>query len=222
MNNALDLSKLKQVPLHQHLQERIYDGALGKMISHPLIQEIMYRPELNELYNKQYEMKTQKCQEAYKAKDWGQYIWWYERPYRLVAFKLIEHLLSDAEYWIFLGRVWIDAEIIWKYIAQWKKLFNSKRPQQHCFMSAGDQDHLIALPQSLTIYRGYVQGVNERGLSYTLSFDRAEWFSKRFIRDGQTPQVVTRHVLKDHVFAYLGGRDEQEIVIRPKYLKGVL
>jgi hypothetical protein len=77
-------------------------------------------------------------------------------------------------------------------------------------MSAEDRKDFKKLPDTFKVYRGYIPGQNKGGYSYTLNKEKAKWFANRFDRNGK---VVERTVNKDDVFAYLNGRNEQEIII---------
>lgn len=67
-----------------------------------------------------------------------------------------------------------------------------------------------SLDNELIIYRGCVKGLNENGLSWTLSKDQAEWFAKRFDKDGI---VIERRINKKNIVAYFNSRGEEEVVV---------
>ena len=83
----------------------------------------------------------------------------------------------------------------------------------------------------INIYRGFGQNPDdeinrEQGMSWTLSYEKAEWFAKRFMtdvgasldRDMESdikPMVAEAICQKENVIAYFDSRDEQEIVIDP-------
>ena len=54
-----------------------------------------------------------------------------------------------------------------------------------------------------------------RALSWTLNYDTAEWFSKRFGEDGT---VYEAQIPKEHIYALFNGRNESEIILNPNYL----
>jgi hypothetical protein len=74
------------------------------------------------------------------------------------------------------------------------------------------------LPDEITIYRGYRKRKNKKGLSWTLSKERAEWFSRRFARTDSEAAVVKRVVKKSQVLAYFNGRKEDEILLKPEFV----
>jgi hypothetical protein len=75
------------------------------------------------------------------------------------------------------------------------------------------------------LYRGVAgSGAKRRvrGMSWTSSLDKAQWFAKRFgeIPCGVCPTVYEAQVSMEHVYAYSNGRSEQEFLCDiPKELK---
>lgn len=78
------------------------------------------------------------------------------------------------------------------------------------FMSNSEFKTLKQLPKKFKVYRG----ADSDGLSWTLSRETAEWFNNRNIRLGnQNSIVMEKWISKDDVYAYLGTRGEQEIIL---------
>lgn len=80
-------------------------------------------------------------------------------------------------------------------------------------MDAEELAYYNSLPDEFTVYRGIGSKTNKKGISYTLSLEKAEWFANRFQQDGY---VLTGTAKKKDVLAYLNGREEQTILIEPK------
>ena len=78
-------------------------------------------------------------------------------------------------------------------------------------MTPRDRQAFKQLPATMVAYRGCIAGLNEDGLSWTLSKPKAQWFAKRIGEDD--PTVKQRVVSKSEVFAYLNTRKERELVI---------
>jgi hypothetical protein len=185
------------------------DGPFGQAIQHPLLQEIFYVPQHNALYNEQLKLKKEKANKALSEGDFNAYVFWHERPYRLWAFKKVYKQIADHKtYWELLGSIWIDSENIWQNIKDWKKFLTADRPNKECFMTPEDLSAFNALPDFLTIHRGYDKSPN--GMSYSLSKTKATWFANRFGRKGK---VKTIKVEKSKVFAFLNGRNEKEVIV---------
>lgn len=180
------------------------------MLRHPLLYHMMYSEQMNAMINMQFKFKKEQIEKSSNSKDWETYIYTHERPYRLNAFLEVERNLSDVQYWEILGSIWTDSENIWQNKETWRNLIKSNRGSKEFFMSNEDRMHLIKLPNVIKVYRGCIANKNKTGLSYTLSKEKAEWFSKRFNTDGI---VVEREVKKHKIFAYLNSRGEDEVII---------
>lgn len=82
-----------------------------------------------------------------------------------------------------------------------------------------DEDEALTfsqLPETLPVYRGAQAYLNEDGLSWTLSLDRAAWFATRFHPD--EPVLIQATVMKSEVIALLLGRGEEEVLVFPENL----
>lgn len=93
-------------------------------------------------------------------------------------------------------------------LERWTEVLESDRPNRRYFMPVSDQRALKLLPQTVTAYRGCTKE-NENGLSYSLSEEKAKWFANRFNKGGH---VIKRVIRKSDIFAYLRGRNEDEII----------
>ena len=78
-------------------------------------------------------------------------------------------------------------------------------------MDRDERGALRVMSDSLRIFRGCT-GDNEDGLSWTIDPKRAEFFAKRFGRDGY---VIEGQCQKSDIIAFFTGRQESEIVILP-------
>ena len=70
-------------------------------------------------------------------------------------------------------------------------------------------------PGPFSLYRGVAgrwPGRRVRGLSWTGSLERAQWFASRFSLEH--PAVYRATVSDDHVLAYVNDRNEQEFIVR--------
>lgn len=216
MKQDFDLTKLLNTKEMLRKELKLYltqHGTLGQVLQHPLVFQVPYFDQLAALSNKQFEYKTQYVNEAIKAKEWHQVVWFYERPYRLQAFETVVDHLDDKEYWEILSNIWIDSENIWQNFASWQRRLSSSRAGS--LMDEQEKEFFDKLPKRFTIYRGYTKGKNRDGLSYTLEPERAGWFARRYDRNSGKTAVRKRVVNKEDVLAYIAGRNEKEIIIRP-------
>ena len=187
-----------------------------QVLQHPLVYQVPYFPPMNAVVNRILRNKREQLLIAREGRNWQRYLMLHERPYRLNAFTVIESLLTDTHYWELLGDLWQDSENIWQNFPVWTSKMKSLRPERHNFMSKEDKERLDAMPKRLTIYRGG-SARNRHGLSYSLDYDKALWFSRRL--DCKDPMVYKRTVRKVDVFALLLSRDEQEVIIHPDIIK---
>lgn len=200
--------------LHPDLIPFIFTAPEGLIcLKHPLIFDIGYIDLKNGYLNAFYEQKVESVAEAERDHDWSQLIWLYERPYRLGCFVGISELLTDEQYWSLLSDIWLDTENMWQEAFTWRLMLESSRPGRYeHFMDDGDRVVFDALPDYFPIYRGTVQN-RAPGWSWTLNEERAEWFARRHVRKDHGPVVLSGHVAKGDVIGYLGGRNEEEIVV---------
>ena len=215
----MDIEEMKKrmgqkEPLHKDLQPYLGYTDMGfPMLKHPLVFNLFHTEHDNARMNMFYEHKLESLKRAKQKKDYGSYIFLHERPYRLNAFLDIMDKVNDKQYWQLLGEVWIDSENIWQSKSVWKELLTDDRDHREYFMTKEDRKVFAELPEKLTIYRGYVEKMNKNGFSYTLDYDKAEWFSNRFGK--KNAGVIKKNINKKDAFAYMGGRNESEII----YLK---
>jgi hypothetical protein len=118
--------------------------------------------------------------------------------------------MKDEEFWEVLGEAWVDSENIWQNLSTWKMLLKSTRKGREHFMNEEERKMFEELPETLVVHRGFIPGKNKKGLSYTLDEKKAEWFAKRFHKEGE---VSTLTIPKSKAFAYLTGRGESEIIM---------
>ena len=201
-------------PLHPDLVDWVEEKEIGTVLRHPLVYEV---PHLHtSTANRAYLAKQKILQRALDEEDWQTVIWIHERPHRLWALGQIEYRLDDDDYWPLLRDVWVDSENIWQNLEEWQDRLNEDRWGSHLMMDDEERAVYDALPEQVTVYRGAINGLNERSLSWTLDKERAEWFANRFDRDGG-PIVLTGVVAKDEIRAYIASRGEQEILVATDY-----
>jgi hypothetical protein len=195
-------------PLHPELIPYLEQSDMGwAMLRHPLVYQVPFFS--NGSANAYYEQKKNAVEKAIEDKNYKQFVWLFERPYRVEAFIKIADKLSDTDYWRLLSDVWIDTENQYAYLKQWKKLLASKRPNRHYMMTEEEDNILRALAQEVTIYRGCQKGINEDGLSWTLDKGKAKFFANRF---GKKGIILERTVSKNDIVAVLTGRGEAEVI----------
>lgn len=204
--------------LHPDLADYVHPhDTFGQVIHHPLVIWFMPLDSVTVgIVNSQYEQKRKAVEEALDKCEYERYIWLHERPYRLEAFiSLIDEIgadITDAQYWQILGEIWTDTENAHQNINEWADLFGADRADRHLLMTEDEIAELNALPDTLTIYRGCIHGLNEDGISWTTDRNRAEWFANRFQNPDGTPCVLQQQIAKSEVIAYITRRSESEVL----------
>ena len=227
MNKKEDLNE----ELIDHIDE---DSPFGVFLRHPLLVTV-YVEEMNAYYNYQYLGKRKQADKALKKKDWNRWIWLHERPFRLDAFLFICRDIPAKEYWTLLREIWIDTEGPGVNQDIWLELFNRPYPKRRKMMTGKERRTLANEGRSgeLNIYRGYVDGLDsedseyieedrdrESGISWTLDYNKAEWFARRFLSGGTGHGVVAEAICKPKdVIAYFESRGEKEIVVDPSKIR---
>ena len=213
--------------LHKDLADSIVNVADFRMVHHPLmICHYTDNEWLIDDINTRYEQKLKLVESDLKDKKFGQYLFCHERPYRVGA---LMHLVSkekmnDKKYWDLVSYVWIDSENIFENRIIWRWLLNHQRGNSHLMMDKEEKKYFDGLPDKIKIYRG---GMDDKGFSWTLDKQKAEWFANRWAMnsnwgdrsniDGEhSTEVFTKTINKTDALAYLNGRNEQEIVYIPE------
>ena len=180
---------------------------------------VPYHESENERLNKMYEEKHKHAVECMNTGNINGYLVIFERPYRLEAFiDFIEFHddVTDKDYWESLGWIYTDSENIHAYADVWRKLFTSDRPERELIMDAEERERLATgLPAMFTVWRGYDPFYEDHQMSWTLNKHKAEFFAKRYQKDGELARAV---VNKSDIIAYFNSRGEEEIVIMPDKL----
>ena len=205
------LIKDSKEPLNPDLVPYLEDGPLGPQLRHPLVYQVPLWT--NGLANAQFEQKKSDLIEAILKKEFNKIIYLHERPYRLDAFLKIANELPDEKYWSLLSSIWTDTENAWQNLETWKSLFESNRPKREYLMDWDERLALDSLADTVKVYRGCQKGINENGISWTLKRDKAEWFAKRFSKDGI---VLEKEISKSDIIAVFTGRNEFEVIYKER------
>lgn len=214
--NELSTLLRQQETLDADLAAYLVDSPLGPVIKHPLVFSIPHCPQLNAMANARLRAKQEGCRQAIEDRQWSQYLFLHERPYRVHAFTLIAPQLNDRTYWTSLAELWVDAENIHEDEPLWAELLQdeSRQGRRHLMMTAPERRHLAKQPASLQVYRGFSYDGRQAGMSWSLDPTIARRFAMRFSGHGR-PRVATGTVEKASVIAYFTGRGEHEIVVAP-------
>lgn len=142
------------------------------------------------------------------------------KSYRLPFLKHIQKTLSPDEMGGLLAYIWVcsenpnDCMVPLSTLIKW-----FKKASRESLMDAEELAYYDSLPDEFTVYRGIGSKSNKKGISYTLSLEKAEWFAKRFQQ--KKGYVLTGTAKKKDVLAYFNSREEQEVLVEPKYISGL-
>ena len=160
--------------------------------------------------------------------------------YNLKRFEIKE--ITNAHWYSMIANIWIKAESPSKhfldsfytfmrpspYYAEEDPAIICRDSDTNFIMSNDELEVFNNLPDKFKVYRGITDSETENiaydeGLSWTLSEEKAKWFSTRFAKN-KKPKVLELEVCKDTPYpakkgdnpkavAYFNGRDEQEIIV---------
>jgi hypothetical protein len=202
--------------LRPHLQK--CEG-VGLVLKHPLVFSIPHFPKLNSYANLQLKAKRKALAEARSKQFWEQYVWLYERPFRVDALQEIERLLSDGEFWKLVAEIWIDSENVRELPDVWDEILRSSRGCRENLMHNAEQTALAAMPERIVIFQGHTVRRDD-GWSWTTNRDTAIWFAERFAELERTrPAYTTATVDKSDVLAFFSRRSESEILVERRYVQ---
>lgn len=146
------------------------------------------------------------------------------KSYRLTFLKYIEPYLSKKDMAELLADAWVSSEnpnqdvnVSIPMLTKW-----FRKADKRSLMVSEDYKVYTDLEPEFVVYRGVAVGRNPDGLSWTMNYDKAEWFANRFTSHGKEAGYVFKAIAKkEDVFAYFNTRGEEEIVINPKTLTNI-
>lgn len=197
--------------LRSSLRQINADNAI--MLHDPLIIVPCLTLEQVEEANDTYRCRKAAAAEARRDGNFSGYVFRHEKPYRVKALtELLE--IDPALAAKLFADVWMDSEIIFPnnhlWIRAWRLL-----PDPKATMNQDEQNEFAELPELFPIFRGYtLPRGTQRGLSWTIDQERAEWFSRRLPAEHYF--VAAGSIRKKDVLAFFSGRDEREIVVFPR------
>lgn len=226
----------KPVKLHKDLVPFQHDGA----IRHPLVHRRDTHPVLRCDINNQYKRNLERLRIAKQDKNWFEFVFTHERPYRLrTLFSLAENVpqkakgaygkivadfeptLTNSAYWKLVAAVWTDLENIWQYAHELDRIFYPKRfdhNKRRQMMKSKERKAYDALPNVVTVYRG-CGPENQMGWSWTIDKKKGVWFAERFDGAGHGGVLLSARCSKVKILALFLARGESEVVIDPTRIK---
>jgi len=139
-----------------------------------------------------------------------------QKPYKLNVIYLIRNLIDKKELGKLIGNNWSMVEFPHQHKkGELKKLFEMS--DKNSLMDEEERKKFDELPEVVTIYRGCTTK-GKRGFSWTLSKEKAGWFAKRFETIWGKGKVYKSKIHKENIYAYVRGREEDEVVVNPDEL----
>lgn len=187
-------------------------GSLGApMLRSPLVYQVPFFYSWK-MANMQYTAKLAHIQEYMAAGKYSSAIWLYEKPYRMTMLmnwwhdKVIDlDILKDL-----LPEVWVNTEHPRQFgYSRIVKLFRATG------YLTDAPDHQP--PDSILIFRG-CQPKDKRGISWTFNPRKADWFARRLDHRGTAKVYKARVRSKKGILGVFLSRDEDEVVVDPRYL----
>jgi hypothetical protein len=204
--------------LHPDLEPYVVeDDKFGARLTHPLVSG-PHAPEFVEHNNRCYLSKREAVAKAAEDGDWESYVFLYERPYRLDAFLRVPCDSNDdaPAYYQLMRNVWVDTEAPSNDEESWENVLPSPIWGQRMMMDESERAALAALTDPVPVFRGFSLDSSERGFSWTVDRQRADWFAHRFACLGGEARVVCGTIAKAKVVAYLLARGESEVLALPE------
>lgn len=154
--------------------------------------------------------------------------------YQLTFFKHIRGYLSEQDFSELWRTIWTQSEGGNNFTVLTKRecLSYFRKSVPNILMEPEDYTTFKELPETVTVYRGVCprqkkpipsDEKNTNALSWTLSEDVAKYFATRYMTPSETRKgiIYKAHIEKSHILAYFEDRNEKEIILDPKYLRGV-
>lgn len=230
MNTTTNLEAVKDVALsflYIDVEETNYSPVV---VAHPIFESgILYTPHTKKMVNifedkDGFEEVLNYYDERIRKEDGISGIYMIIRDaYKLAFIKFIKDYLSPEDFGKYLADAWVisenpnqDTNVSLKEAADMFREADKKY-----LMSEKEYKVYDALPDTFTVYRGVARGRNPKGMSWTRSKKKAEWFANRFNLDDQVGYVQAATAHKEDVFAYFSNRNEDEYVISVKSLEDI-
>lgn len=144
------------------------------------------------------------------------------KSYSLAFLKYAAPHLSSQDLSEMLADVWVRTESPNNdpNMSKNRLLSLFKKAEPKFLMNEDEYEAFQKLDDTVTVYRGVTShnAKNVKALSWTLSYDTADWFAHRFGEDGT---VYEAQIDREHIYAYFNRRNEHEVIVDPKYLMDI-
>lgn len=94
-----------------------------------------------------------------------------------------------------------------------------RRAEKALLMDDDELRQYLALPEQITVYRGIRGRGSLKALSWTIDVEQAEWFARRWGKNGK---VYSATISREDVLAVFTSRGESELVVDYSKLRDVV
>ena len=125
--------------------------------------------------------------------------------------------LIPKVYWHGLATTYIRSDNFYGYKQEVRNCFMANIPERNHLMNRNEKKYLSSLGERVTIHRAmsnveYLLG--QYGLSWTLDYKVAEFFQKKYNRNGDTQKTIeTKTIDVNEIIAVFLSRDESEVIV---------
>ena len=112
-----------------------------------------------------------------------------------------------AEQWIIIENLSTDTNVRKGTVLSWIMVADKDK-----LMDKAELKKYNAFPEVLTVYRGCGTTKALKGMSWTLSEEKARWFADRFAT-GRGGVTYRAKIKKEDIVAYTNNRGEQEVIV---------
>lgn len=144
------------------------------------------------------------------------------KSYSLGFLKFASEYLSRNDMSEMLADVWVRTESpnADPNLNQTRLLSMFKKADPRHLMQPDEYEVFQKLDDTITVYRGVTSYNAKRvkALSWTLNYDTADWFARRF---GENGTVYEATIDRKHIYSYFNRRNEHEVIVDPKYLRDI-
>lgn len=156
-----------------------------------------------------------------RRKSWEGIFHKIRKPYRLAFFEAVNTFLSSKDFAEMLISCWTEIEFISDETNVSKEEMVSwfEQADKKYLMDEDEQETLKKMPDQIKVYRGVGEPQYKNGFSWTVNFETAEFFAKRFKENADKIYIYECTISKDDILCYTDARDEAEVIINPKVLK---
>lgn len=140
----------------------------------------------------------------------------------LEVLRYTDGTLPDTDYWRLLADAWTGQDVVHRDLDWWRIAFSSERACRDQLMTETERELLAALPERVTVFRGFCHHGGHTGIAWTLDYDRALFFA----RFGGSPRmrmfgvpepegawIATATIRRGQVVAIFDARNEAEAIV---------